>query len=437
MLMRKRLIEWGKNLAIVLLTISALYLLLRSQLYSNLSTLSLSSLVPGLDASVSDTTESSSLLQVVLPVSLAVYHDGGRYGVQYSADESDTLFKDMTPLLTDALSTLGEPMVISEDTFRTALTSTGLYLEFLSPLPLSVLTLSFTNGASELDSDTTTRQIVLAVDSGTQAVMLYYRSTADNLFYAASVSGVTADRLQSALSDYQPNSSFFAFEDTVYSILAPYTLIGATAPTVDEYTASNPIPTDLDSIKSELLPGLSFSAQTALSYPGSNDDTVFRQDSDTLRITTGGEIIYQAGNAYIRYSKCDTLWTALTSVHSILAKSVMLNGSGEAKLYLSGLERTEDSTVLTFDYSLDGAFVQLTDIPYAAQFTITDGVITDYFLYPRTFTATGQTISILPQRQAAAAMVAMSALNLTQHSLFLSYQGITFGTIAAGWVAGS
>ena len=114
---KRRIIEWGKNVFIVLLTLSALLLLSMTPLVqdSGLAVL----LRPG--RASGGASAASAQPGMVLPARLAVYRDGERYGLQYDDGQMEELFAAFSPLLGEALSGAGEPVALTEAAWRNCL----------------------------------------------------------------------------------------------------------------------------------------------------------------------------------------------------------------------------------------------------------------------------------------------------------------------------
>ena len=102
---RTRAVELGKDVLIVLLLCSAVWLLARSQLFHFHRTQ---------DHQVSSIqTQSGTRADAARPLrmtaNLAGSADNIRYGVQYDAGAADALFGQVAGLLVEALSSAGEP----------------------------------------------------------------------------------------------------------------------------------------------------------------------------------------------------------------------------------------------------------------------------------------------------------------------------------------
>ena len=117
---RRSLIEWGKNALIVLLALSALYLLGRTQLYAD-GAANGWHLLSGLK-SVFTGEESISPSQILgdwsqgtlpRPVRMVVLTPQGSTGIQYDNATLDSLFLEFTNPLADALASAGVPAPVS------------------------------------------------------------------------------------------------------------------------------------------------------------------------------------------------------------------------------------------------------------------------------------------------------------------------------------
>ena len=138
---RRRLVEWGKNAVIVLLLLSALWLVSRPQLYGGQIEEWLSAAFSaGEDGGTAPVVETVDVTQVVRPVRMAAMGEQGRYGTAYDAPGTAALFSATADLLNEALSSAQSPQRVTQQRWEEALSaSPGLYFEFAGALPLSVM----------------------------------------------------------------------------------------------------------------------------------------------------------------------------------------------------------------------------------------------------------------------------------------------------------
>lgn len=423
---RSRLIEWGKTLLIILLALSAIYLLSMAHIFDGAQAGFL-----GLIASRPTTSEDPAPVRsssaAVYPVRLAIYQDGQRYGVQYDQATVDTTYTELATLFSEAFSSAAQPRQIRASSWRAALCRTGIYVDYLHAVPLDIL--SGLSGEGEHNPVLTgsARRVCLAEDE-TGGVSLFYINESDGSYYASQTTLSLATHLETAVSDISPNGALFAFEVADMETLDPYTLL-TSAPQANVYTAGNPLSSDSARV-SELLTALTFHAQNATLDPVLGGQYV--EGSDFLRLSSHGVVTFHTvGDTAFRFSLPDPSVQGALGYVSALANATVGVWCGQARLQLSGMEQTQDGLVITFQYCLNGSPVALPE-EHAARFVVQNGAVTDFSLYLRTYTNTEETSPLLPVLQAAAAM---EALNTDGKELVLLYQDSGSETVSAYWAA--
>lgn len=423
---RSRLIEWGKNLLILLLALSALYLLGRTQLSGGIS-----DGVRGLlkDSAVNaDSAPTRSASVTVHPVRLAVYQDGRRYGVQYSQDETDAAFSSLSTLLSEALGSAGAPEAVSEQDWRSALGSTGIYMDFLYPVPLQTLSGWWGDGQNNSALTGTARRICLAADAG-GGVSLFFINEENGSYYACRTTLTRDFHLNEAVADWSPNGALFAFEVPDMEALEPYTLL-TTTPEPVVYAAGNPLLEGSERV-TELLNALAFHPQGTALDPAVGGQIV--EGNDSLRLSDAGVVTFHTiGDSGFRFPLPEDSTQAALDYVQALAEATVGAWCGQARLCLAGVEETADGLEITFRYSLNGAPVALPEDRSAARFLVSGGAVTDFSLCLRSYSDTEETSIVLPEVQAAAAMEAM---DVQGKELTLLYQDSGGTLVSAGWIA--
>lgn len=423
---RSRLIEWGKNLLILLLALSALYLLSLTQLSGGILETVRDMLKDSAADSASDPSQSS--FSTVQPVRLAVYQDGQRYGVQYNQDETDAAFSSLSTLLSEALGSAGGPEPVSEQDWRSALQSMGIYMDFFYPVPLRTLSDWLGDGQSNSALTGTARRICLAADED-GGVSLFFINEEDGSYYACGTTLTRDFHLSAAVADWSPNGALFAFEVPEMEALEPYTLL-TTTPQPAVYAAGNPLLEDSGRV-TELLNALSFHPQGNSLDPASGGQLV--EANDSLRLSDAGVVTFHTiGDSGFRFALSDDSAQAALDYVETLAEATVGAWCGQARLCLAEVEVISDGLEITFQYSLNGAPVALPGDRAAAYFRISGGAVTDFSFYLRAYSDTEETSIVLPEVQAAAAMEAMDARG---KELTLLYQDSGSTLVSAGWIA--
>ncbi|MGN0968477.1 MAG: hypothetical protein ACI4O3_04330 [Oscillospiraceae bacterium] len=423
---RSRLVEWGKNLLILLLALSALYLLGRTQFSGGIAD-SIRGLL-GHSQTDADPAYPQASSVTVHPVRLAIYRDGRRYGVQYDQEETDAAFSSLSTLLSEALGSAGAPEPVSERDWRSALCRTGIYMDFLYPVPLRTLSDWMGEGAGNTALTGTARRICLAADED-GGVSLFYINEGDGSYYSCGTTLTRDFHLNAAVADWSPNGAMFAFEVADMDALAPYTLLTAT-PQPAVYAAGNPLLEDGARV-TELLNTLTFQPQGTALDPAAGGQLV--EGNDSLRLSSSGVVTFHTiGDSGFRFPLPEDSTQGALDYVQALAETTVGAWCGQARLCLAGVEETADGLEITYQYSLNGAPVALPEDYAAARFVISGGAVTDFTLYLRSYTDTGETSVVLPEVQAAAAM---NALDARGKELTLLYQDSGGTLVSAGWIA--
>ncbi len=409
--MPKRLLEHAKSVLILLLTLSAAFLLLETGTYFEKSGVGLWDQLRRAVISAPREDQGIELKAAAIPVRIAVCNADGRYGVQYEKDTTDKLYADVNSLLAEALGSAKQAFSIAEQEWRNALSSEGVYFDFLGPVPLRALSawLSGSQGNAQLN-DSARRILVAAGENG--AVFLYYINESDGMFYACETSGILTGRLAETLSGYMPNGASFAFEEgKPYEGLDPYTMLLSRRPVCAVLNASNPLAGE--DIPQAVLTALDFNPYPNFTYSVSGEQVV-REGTATLRIAKNGKVTYHGGDDEARL-RIEAEGEEPTEAEIIegarrLAEKTVGAYCADARLYLIGMEQTADGSFeVRFGYCFEGAAVQLYEKGYAASILVSGGRVTDCTLYFRSYDNSETTVTLMPELQALAVLKKLAA----------------------------
>ena len=413
--------DFIQNITIAVLSVTAVLLFAQSQIYGLGFNGGLLTFLAGseLPASPADPDQTGAALTA--PVRAAASSSFGRYG-SVTLTTDDDAFESLRGLLEQALGSAADFAASGEDAFFRALEGDSVYYDFLAPLPLSVLgELVHAQGSDALSA----RRLILAEEGGAVALHLWDGGTG----YFRCSTAITADTLETAINQYELGNAFFAFEseDPNAGAVDPYSLFLETEPALPQISISVPL-SDTD----RLLLALDFNPNTQFRYADATGAEVVREGGRTLRIHPDGTITYQSGGSRALSlgagedaSLLETVAAANTLLHSLLASS-----AGDAELYLAGLEREGENTVLRFGYQLGGVPIRFADGESAAEITVSGGTISSMTFRIRQYTAAGADSLLLPLRQALAIAAGRDGAEL-----FIGYADRGAGTVEAGWLA--
>ena len=206
---KRRMIDLFQNLLITLLSVSAVLLFARTQMYS-LEDSFLDNLFDAPAASAGSTMRPDQMgtAPLSVPVRVAISGEGvyGRYG-DLTLTTSDETFAPLSTLLTEAMGSAYDLSASSGSEFLAALSRTSVYYDFLSTLPVSVLADLAEVPAS--DNAISARYLVIAAGQNDTAQLLMWDGERTYLRFETAVSAVDLDAV---VNRYELGSAHFAFD---------------------------------------------------------------------------------------------------------------------------------------------------------------------------------------------------------------------------------
>lgn len=388
----RRWIEWGKNLLILLLTLSAAYLLTMTPLVQDSGLLEL--LVPAEQPGNGGTGSTRTAAEQ--PARMAVNSERGRYGLQYDQDGVDKVFARLGPLLGEALASAGEAEAIDENQWQAYLKGAGIYFDFVGEVPLASLG-SWLQGAGECLLDGSARRLLLAADRQDEVLLCW--QDASGGFYASSTALTQRLHLEPAVEEFDGNGAFFAFEDEEMTrLLKPYTLVTEGGQTAKQYAVSNPLGTS-EGVEA-LLEALDFGGQNHVTVNGGE---VYLDGGDRLEVSGDGVVAYRSSkNGRYPVGQGTATQTQAVEAARGLAEAAVGAVCGDARLYLVSVQSVSNGFRVRFGCQLNGGAVYLGEQGWAAEFMIQDGYVAWFTLRLRCYTAQAEEALLLPIDRAAA-----------------------------------
>ena len=438
---KHRGLELLKDVLILLLTCSALWLAAKSQLLNSLDSFLGENRPQTVDGQIQGGNQTESIVPMAMVINIPGETEGQkdlelpegskgvRFGVMYDQLAGQKLFQQVAGLLVDAFSSAQPPEKIDRAQWESALCDQfGIYMDFQGEIPLPVLVGWLTGEDTTLEGSV--RRLILTDWDG--AAALYYQDEEDGSYYRCPSEFSDPQILKETLNTMADNGAFYAFESEEYRILDPDTLFISSIPAPLVYTDTNPVNEGEKSLE-VLVEELGFPLNATSFY--ATDEWVARCEDDSVRLSERGVLEYSAGDqgGLLPIRRQGDLGALYDSVETCRQIAVTTLGSrcGEARLYLSSVNHTQDGLEVIFEYSLN-------EIPacqeqgYAAKFLVANGKITQFTMRFRSYTASGATSVVMPPRQTLAAF---SAMGLEGRELQLTYNDSGEELVTAGWSA--
>ena len=427
----KTLVELGKDILIIVLIFSALWMLGSGTMGQRLD-------LGRQDLPQIQETQSSPAEQMGMnrPLRLTVTLQGGsepiRYSAQNDAGTVDILFQQTAGLLMETLSSAEPPQQISRMEWEWALgRAPGMCYDFQGEIPLSVLS-GWMNVELSIP-DAVVRRVLLTVWEGSAA--LYYYDIAAETWCRCVTQVVGELQLENVLSGLSGNGAYYAFESELSAQMDADTLLLPNPAPLPVCSAANPMSAGRASLEAR-MDELGFNLAGCVFYSGAGEE-VGRSGSDTVRLSKEGVVEYHSGEVDSGQFSVNSV-PGQSRVFSVvdrcgqLLQQAMGERCGQVRTYLSVVEqRGEDEWYLEFEYSLSGVPVRFQN-GAAASFYVDNGHITEFTLRLRSYTPGEEVQILLPPEQAAAAM---SALNLEGQELQVTYQDRGEDRVLPNWTA--
>ena len=375
----------AQNLLITLLTLTAAALFTQTQLYSM-----------GVDRGASalggaaQTAGAAEPGELAAPVRVAVTGSYGRYG-SAAMTTGDREFADpLGRCLAEALGSARDYAECTEAEFLAALEAPSIYYDFLSPLPLPVLSMLTGGGAAE-ESISARRLILSGVGGG---VSLYLWDGGE--IYLRAGTAASRESLQQTAGEYEQGGAVFALD--FGADLAPCSLLPKEPPELPMLTAGDALPDT-----NGLLTAIGFNPRVRTRYLESNGTELIADGSQTLRIRPDRTVFYNRGGD--GSLKIEASGETPSLEEAVLGTAKLLNGllsPGEASLYLQEVRENGKNLVLRFGCQMQGVPVRYADGGCAAEATLSGRSVEALTLRFRQYASTGETALLLPLKQALA-----------------------------------
>lgn len=383
-----------QNIAIALLSVSAVALFVQTQLFNLRGDGGYLSGLLSSD-SVQKSQSVSGLTDLELPARVAVTGAYGRWG-GLALTTGDEDFLKPGNLLMEALGSAGTMKKCGVEDFRAALqmgTDTGgsVYYDFGGALPLSIL--AGVVGAQWNGGELSARRVLVQVNEN--AVRLFAWDGESACFVCTTA--ISAESVRELVRDYSLGSAWFAFDRPESDgHVADFSLFSDQLDLPVNLAVSTEI-TDSDAV----LEALSFNPHTNSRYPEPSGAEVVVEGDRNLRIHPDGEISYQGSSGSLRIASEEEVPTETETVVGVFQLlSGLLPEQSSGALFLQEYTTGEDSVTLRFGYQYAGLPIRFSDGGVAAEVTLEGASIVRLTLRVRQYTPAESGESLLPLTQA-------------------------------------
>ena len=420
-----RVVEWIKTVLIVLLSVSALMLAWRTDLFSGIiDNLPFFGSVADLVRGSAGTTETGGvdIKEAARPLCIVITNENGdHYGVKYDTDTRNAVYDRTSSIIGEALGSASMPKVVDESEWREALSGTGIYFEYLYPVKLSVLDGWLGAPMPETAEDVPIRRVCVAF--GEDKSRVYYQDIERGLFIGADTASASG-KIQE-LEIYSENGAVLAFEMGIPSFKnAPYMLIMQESehPVVSAVTAGSG-----EELLEITIEAMGQSEETYTKYydnrgvlvcvgtqfnsrVDANGRVFFRwidepeQNQNKTRNKTQGETQdeYQSKNQD-NEKQIPDVSKMIEGARAIVSDTIVKT-CGDAEVFFETAKYEPDGSYsVYFGYYIAGGRIFLHNDDYAARIRFSSGAVSDIELNYRSFLLTSEFTKLFSEKYALAA----------------------------------
>lgn len=412
--MSKKLVDRLQNVALVVLTLSAVFLLLSFFHLRGGWTARFQTLL-AVRPAAGGQEEASGVGELLAAPHIMVTSDSeyGRCGRLYTP-AGDALLEKMLPLFGEALGSADQVGAAADQTLRAGLGKSSLYLDLTVELPLEVVAAWL---GERTVFDRAVRAMALTTEGRDTAVLYLCGGEGEIFRYFTALPASAVEALTESVS---PNGSLFAYE-TNYAPLAPYTVLVREAEGLPQVRSE--LPATYSSYR--LLTALDFNAHTNSRYAEPGGTEVVMDGRRTLRIGPEGTVTYDSGE-----EDAGGRGGALEALRAAGRLAAALTGGVDASpLYLRRLEAREDGYLVGFQYQVEGVPVRFPDEADALTVLVRGAGIAEFTCRCRTYVPEEEASVLLPPIMAAAI-----ASLYPEGELSLGYVDSGSGRLHADWL---
>lgn len=412
--MSKKLVDRLQNVALVVLSLSAVFLLLSFFHLRGGWTARFQTLL-AVRPAAGGQEEASGVGELLAAPHIMVTSDSeyGRCGRLYTP-AGDALLEQMLPLFGEALGSADQVGAAADQTLRAGLGKSSLYLDLTVELPLEVVAAWL---GERTVFDRAVRAMALTTEGRDTAVLYLCGGEGEIFRYFTALPASAVEALTESVS---PNGSLFAYE-TNYAPLAPYTVLVREAEGLPQVRSE--LPATYSSYR--LLTALDFNAHTNSRYAEPGGTEVVMDGRRTLRIGPEGTVTYDSGE-----EDAGGRGGALEALRAAGSLAAALTGGVDASpLYLRRLEEREDGYLVGFQYQVEGVPVRFPDEADALTVLVRGAGIAEFTCRCRTYVPEEEASVLLPPIMAAAI-----ASLYPEGELSLGYVDSGSGRLHADWL---
>lgn len=337
-----------------------------------------------------------------LPIRFAVRGENGLYGIQYNTDGLKTAYETTADVWAQAWKQMDDWKPATLEEYRTALQQNMMLMEYDGSVPLYLLA-GWLDGTLPTQTAQNCAGVIALCRDAEGSYTLYLRERETNSLLCA-VTTVDDAVFDAAAKQFEPNDCTLAADEDSAAV-SPDLLYFAGGEVFDvlsfgAYDGSEGIEDLLDTF------GLDADAAMTAAYTADGVTSYVSGDS-TIRLTEDGSMRYDAHGS-LRAAPArgtDQLLQDVQLGYELTSAALEAIDCGATAVLTDAYTNTDTGRyIAVFGLQIGGVPVDNAITGYFARYEFEDGALIHANLALRTCQTTGETIAVMPEKQAAAAL---------------------------------
>lgn len=346
----------------------------------------------------SDQTETDAAAGA-MPIRFASRSKNGVYGVEYNTDGVKQAYEQTADVWTQALSRAAKPYPTTMETYSKALSSQLLMMQYDGQVPAAMI--ADWLGCSDTENLTDCALGTVVLCKNKDGYTLYFRDSSSGVIKCAETS-VQDEDFQLAVEQFEPNGCSLAVDEKTTAI-SPDVLYNAGGMTFDVMSFA-PY-TGQDGIE-DVLTAFGLQAQDAVQHAyTSGGKTVYVSGKNTFRLGSDGTAVYDGTGIGVTAAHGHKLYQQdVQTAYRLTGETLEAIGSGALPSLKKTYTDDDGRFIVVYGMQINSVPVDNAASGYVARYTFDNGMLTHAELALRTCQSTGETIAVMPEKQAAASL---------------------------------
>lgn len=334
-----------------------------------------------------------------MPIRFASRSKNGVYGAEYNTDSVKQAYEQTADVWMQALSHAAKPHPTTMETYSQALKQQLLMMQYDGQVPAAMIANWL--GCADTENLTDCALGTAVLSKSKDGYTLYFRDSSSGVIKCAETS-VQDEDFQLSVEQFEPNGCSLAVDEKT-TVISPDVLYHAGGMTFDvmsfaPYTGEDGI--------EDVLTAFGFQAKDAVQRAYiSGGKTVYVSGENTFRLGKDGTAMYDGSGIGVTAAHGQKLYQQyVQTAYRLTGETLEAIGSGAQPSLKKTYTDDNGRFIVVYGMQIDGVPVDNVASGYVARYTFDNGMLTHAELALRTCQSTGETIAVMPEKQAAASL---------------------------------